>query len=126
MAPYESSRLGDGSAWMQEAWERRVPVKGVNAHSGCQPRGRRLRPASAGSASHACSSLSAHSDSDAAAGWGFRPRPFGLTGSSAMNSAQENSIYIGQKVMNSVQVGRKSGPVLKVDRTIFEMWLGAL
>ena len=30
MATYESSRLGDGSAWMQEAWERRVPVKGVN------------------------------------------------------------------------------------------------
>ena len=48
----------------------------------------RRRP---GSASHACSSLSAHFDSDAAAGWGFRPRPFGLTGSSAMNSAQGNS-----------------------------------
>ena len=30
MATYERSRRGDGSAWMQEAWERRVPVKGVN------------------------------------------------------------------------------------------------
>ena len=29
-----------------------------------------------------------------------------MTRSSAMNSAQEDSIYIGPKVMNSVQVGR--------------------
>ena len=51
------------------------------------------RPAPTGSASRACSSSSAHSNSDAVAGWGLRLRPLGFTGSSAMNSAQENSVF---------------------------------
>ena len=41
--------------------------------------------------SRSCSRLSAQLNRDAVAGWAFRPRPLGFTGSSPMNSAQENS-----------------------------------
>ena len=44
----------------------------------------------ASSAWRSSSTLSAHSNRDVEAGWGLRLRPFGFTGSSAMNSAQVN------------------------------------
>ena len=42
--------------------------------------------------SRSCSRASAHSNRDAAAGFGFRLRTLDLTNSSAMNSAQEDSV----------------------------------
>ena len=49
------------------------------------------RPAPTGTASRSCSRESAQSNKDEVAGWALRLRPLGLTGSSAMNSAQEKS-----------------------------------
>ena len=49
-------------------------------------------PAPIGSASRSISTVSAHSNSDAVAGFGLRLRPLGFIGSSAMNSAHENSV----------------------------------
>ena len=54
-----------------------------------------LRPAPTGSSSRSFSRVNAQSNRDVEAGFGFRLRPFGFTGSSVMNSAQENSDCCG-------------------------------
>ena len=58
-------------------------------------------PAPTGSFSRSSSRLSAQSNRDGVAGWALPPRPFGFTGSSAMNSAQENSDCCGSGASSS-------------------------
>ena len=53
------------------------------------------RPAPTSSSSRSCSRANAQSKRDVETGCGFRLRPFGLTGSSARNSARENSVCCG-------------------------------
>ena len=53
------------------------------------------RPTPTGSSSLSRSKSSAHSNIEMVAGWGLLLRPLGFTGSSAMNSAQENSVRCG-------------------------------
>ena len=60
----------------------------MDVQGGLAPRTDRLRLPR----SRSCSRANAHSNRDAAAGFGFRLRTLDLTNSSAMNSAQEDSV----------------------------------
>ncbi len=60
----------------------------MDVEGGLVPRADRLRLPR----SRSCSRASAQSNRDAVSGWGLRPRPLGVAGSSAMNSAQENGV----------------------------------
>ena len=64
------------------------------------------RPAPTNSAPRCISRVSAHSNSEAGAGRGFRLRPLGFTISQAMNSAQRGSGRSGRGVVHTVRLGR--------------------
>ena len=51
-----------------------------------------------GHAGELCSRLSAHSNTDGGEDFGIGLRPLGFAGSSALNSARENSVCCGAKV----------------------------
>ena len=64
------------------------------------------RPAPTSSAPRCISRVTAHSNSEAVAGRGFRPRPSGSTISQSMNSAQRGSGRSSRGIVLTIRLGR--------------------